>query len=78
MFKKILDFCDVTLYRMVYGTNLLRSALPLPCRVKQPRRISDLHLMNQKYLKIEHTAVTATDVVGEVKKLKKIKGEKIV
>jgi hypothetical protein len=66
------------LYRLVYGTNLLRSALPPPFRVKQPRRISDLHLINQKYLTIEHTAVTATDVVGEVKKLKKVKREKIV
>jgi len=56
----------------------LRGALPQPCRVKQPGRISDLHLFNQKYLTIEHTAVTATDVVGKVKKLKKVKREKYV
>jgi len=76
--KKFQEFCDVTPSRIVYGTNVLRSALPPPCRVKQPRRISDLHLFNQKYLTIEGTSVTATDVFGEVKKLKKVKREKFV
>jgi len=32
-------------------------------------------LFNQKYLTVEHTAVTATDVVGEEKKFKKVKRE---
>jgi len=56
----------------------VRCALPPLCRVKQPGKFSDLHLFNQKYLIIEHTDVTATDVVGKVKKLKKVKREKFV